>query len=267
MDRERTILLVDDEENILRSLKRVFRRDGYTILTANGGQAGLELLKEHEVGVILSDQRMPQMNGTEFLKEAKVVRPDSVRIVLSGYTDLESVTEAINQGSIYKFLTKPWEDELLRNNIKEAFEAYELKLENDSLNEQVQSAYKELEAANKKLKDAAEEKESLIEIRTSALDMTRQIFERIPVGLLFIDKDRNLVFYNQPFLDDLQTEQPGIIGMAAESVLPAVVLEHLDTLNDSRIEPVTLNDKSYQCHISRLTDASGNDGYFLVFMP
>lgn len=267
MERERTILLVDDEENILRSLKRVFRRDGYTIITANSGAEGLEQLKEHEVGVILSDQRMPHMNGTEFLKEAKVIRPDSVRIVLSGYTDLESITEAINEGSIYKFLTKPWEDELLRKNIREAFEAYELKLVNDSLNEQVQMANHELEAVNKKLKEAAEEKEKLIEIRTSALEMTRQVFERIPVGLLFLDKEQQVVFYNQPLMDALQPEQPGLIGMEASTILPASILDLINSLSDNCIESVSLNNHSYQCHISRLADASGNDGYFLVFMP
>jgi response regulator RpfG family c-di-GMP phosphodiesterase len=266
-ERQRILLLVDDEENILRSLKRVFRRDGYTILTANGGEAGLALLKEHDVGVILSDQRMPHMNGTEFLKQAKQLRPDTVRIVLSGYTDLESITEAINEGSIYKFLTKPWEDDLLRKNIKQAFEAYELKLENDSLNALLKQSNQELEEANQKLREAAEENQRLVEIRTAALNMTRQIFERIPVGLLFIDEDKNIVFYNQPLLECLQTENPGLIGLSATTVLPENLNHEIEGLRESHIEPVVLHDKSYQCHLSRLTDASGSEGYFLVFMP
>jgi response regulator RpfG family c-di-GMP phosphodiesterase len=118
-----TLLLVDDEENILSSLRRLFRKDGYRVLCATSGQEGLALLaKEPGVDVIMSDQRMPQMTGTAFLRQARLLRPDSIRIVLSGYTDLESVTEAINEGAVYKFLTKPWDDEILRLSIREALQ-------------------------------------------------------------------------------------------------------------------------------------------------
>jgi len=141
---ERTILLVDDEENILRSLERLLRRDGYRILKAAGGEAGLELLKEHTVGVIVSDQRMPGMTGVEFLSQVKELYPQTVRIVLSGYTELKSVTDAINKGAIYKFLTKPWEDDLLRHNIEEAFAHYELAHENERLAQELAQAKNEL---------------------------------------------------------------------------------------------------------------------------
>jgi len=109
---DKTILLVDDEENIISALTRLLRRDGYNILRANSGQAGLELLAQHRVGVIISDQRMPGMTGTEFLTKVREIYPDTIRIVLSGYTELNSVTDAINRGAVYKFFTKPWEDEM-----------------------------------------------------------------------------------------------------------------------------------------------------------
>jgi len=118
---ERTLLLVDDEENILSALTRLLRRDGYHILRASSGREGLELLAANAVGVIISDQRMPEMSGTEFLSKVKDMYPDTVRIVLSGYTELNSITDAINRGAIYKFLTKPWDDDLLREHIREAF--------------------------------------------------------------------------------------------------------------------------------------------------
>lgn len=127
---ERSLLLVDDEENILSALTRLLRRDGYRIFRATSGMAGLELLGQHDVGVIVSDQRMPELTGVEFLSKVKDLYPDTVRIILSGYTDLNSVTDAINQGAVYKFLTKPWDDGLLRKNIDEAFQHYELKREN-----------------------------------------------------------------------------------------------------------------------------------------
>ena len=124
--RSRTILLVDDENNIISALKRTLRRDGYSILTANSGKEGLALLTQYEVGVIVSDQRMPLMSGVEFLRKVKLLYPKSLRIVLSGYTELESVTGAINEGAICKFLTKPWDYDLLRDNIREAFLQYEM---------------------------------------------------------------------------------------------------------------------------------------------
>ncbi|HRE85749.1 MAG TPA: response regulator [Accumulibacter sp.] len=126
----RHLLLVDDEESILRSLRRMLRRDGYVIHVALGGEEGLAVLEREPVGVIVTDQRMPGMTGSQFLSKVKEKYPDTIRIVLSGYTELNSITDAINSGAIYKFLTKPWDDELLREHLADAFEHYELKNEN-----------------------------------------------------------------------------------------------------------------------------------------
>ena len=130
MKQSRTLLLVDDEANILSSLKRLLRIDGYQILTAPSAEQGLELLASHRVYVIVSDQRMPGMSGVEFLRRVKVLHPETIRLVLSGYTDLQTVTDAINEGAIYKFLTKPWDDSHLRANIQEAFRTKEMADEN-----------------------------------------------------------------------------------------------------------------------------------------
>lgn len=117
----RTLLLVDDEDYVLASLRRLFRRDGYRILTANSGQEGLDLLACNEVDVIISDNRMPTMTGIEFLRKARLVRPETIRIVLSGYTELQSIADAINECAIFKFLTKPWDDAQLRVQVSDAF--------------------------------------------------------------------------------------------------------------------------------------------------
>ncbi|UHL65390.1 EAL domain-containing protein [Paralcaligenes sp. KSB-10] len=121
---DRTLLLLDDEENILRALARLLRRDGYRILTAKTPPEAFSILATHDVQVILSDQRIPEMTGTEFFSSVKKMYPATVRLILSGYTDLKSVTEAINRGSIYKFLTKPWDEEELRSEIAHAFKGY-----------------------------------------------------------------------------------------------------------------------------------------------
>jgi len=122
---DRTLLLLDDEENVLRSLVRLFRRDGYRILAAGNVRDAFDLLATNDVQVILSDQRMSDMSGTEFLGRVKSLYPDTVRLVLSGYTDLTTVTDAINRGSIYRFLTKPWDDEELRKHIRQAFRTHD----------------------------------------------------------------------------------------------------------------------------------------------
>ncbi len=128
---ERTLLLLDDEENVLRSLVRLFRRDGYQILTANSVREAFDLLASNTVQVILSDQRMPDMSGTEFLGRVRDLYPDTVRMILSGYTDLATITDAVNQGAIYRFLTKPWNDDELREHIQAAFRAHERRAAGD----------------------------------------------------------------------------------------------------------------------------------------
>jgi diguanylate cyclase (GGDEF)-like protein/PAS domain S-box-containing protein len=139
-----TLLLVDDEKNVLNALKRTLRHDGYEILTAESGRQGLVILAMNEVSVIISDQRMPDMSGVEFLSKAKELYPDTVRIVLSGYTDLKSITDAINRGDIYRFLTKPWDDEMLRASIREAFQHYKLAIDNRRLALELREANKAL---------------------------------------------------------------------------------------------------------------------------
>ena len=122
---KRELLLVDDEENVLRALVRVLRRDGYTIHTALNAEQGFDILARNRIQVIVSDQRMPGSSGTEFLSKVKDMYPDTMRLILSGYTDLATLTNAINRGSIYKFLTKPWDDEDLREQVMEAFRSAE----------------------------------------------------------------------------------------------------------------------------------------------
>jgi diguanylate cyclase (GGDEF)-like protein/PAS domain S-box-containing protein len=116
-----TLLLVDDEQNILNALRRLFRRDGYRILTAGSGAEALELLALNPVQVIISDQRMPEMSGVELLSKVKDLYPQTVRMVLSGYSDLSAVTDAINKGAIWKYISKPWDDESLVQEVRAAF--------------------------------------------------------------------------------------------------------------------------------------------------
>ena len=123
MSHKHTLLIVDDEENILRALCRVFRRDGHRVLTATSGPEGLELLKKGPVSLIISDQRMPGMIGAEFLGQAKALSPHAIRIMLTGHSDIEAATRAINEGEIFRYLTKPWDDNQLRVTVREPSDA------------------------------------------------------------------------------------------------------------------------------------------------
>ena len=117
---EHTILLVDDEENALRALTRFLLDTDYTIITASSGAEGLALLDTHEVSVIVSDQRMPEMNGSEFLTRSRDKAPDATRILLTAYSDMNDTIDAINRGAIYKFVHKPLDDVTLKSTLHKA---------------------------------------------------------------------------------------------------------------------------------------------------
>jgi response regulator RpfG family c-di-GMP phosphodiesterase len=187
---QRTLLLVDDEEAILSSLKRLFRRDGYQIFTATSGAQGLELLARHPVGVILSDQRMPGMTGIEFMREARRLYPHTVRMTLSGYTDLQSIIEAVNEGALYKFLTKPWDDDLLRTHVAQAFEQGELAAENRRLNEA-------LRQANHRLQRMVREEGDRRLAMQNAAGAARDALDGLPFAVFGISDNGMLAYVNR----------------------------------------------------------------------
>jgi response regulator RpfG family c-di-GMP phosphodiesterase len=118
VSKKHSLLLVDDEADILFALKRVFRRDGYTILTANSATEALKLLEQHKFDVIISDQKMPGMCGIEFLRAAKVSSPDSIRIMLSTNMDEQTINDAIKECVVCQSISKPWDNDCLRELIK-----------------------------------------------------------------------------------------------------------------------------------------------------
>jgi len=192
----RRLLLVDDEVNILSALRRLLRQDRYEIVTANSGNEALEVLKSSAVDVIITDQRMPGMTGVEFLRLAKDRYPDSVRIVLSGYTELQSVTDAVNEGAVYKFLTKPWDDEQLREHVAEAFKRKEMEDENNRLQHELKLANSALAATNQELDRLLKEQEERIETDEVSLQITHEILEHLNIPLVGADDEKNIVFLN-----------------------------------------------------------------------
>jgi two-component system probable response regulator PhcQ len=129
----RTLLIVDDEALVRSALRRSLRSEGYSIFTAATAEEGLALLKEHPIGLVISDHLMPGMNGTEFLGRVRDLHPSVGRILLTGHADMEAAIKAINQGEIYRFLLKPWDDTELKITLHLAFERVELEQENRRL--------------------------------------------------------------------------------------------------------------------------------------
>lgn len=167
-----TLLCVDDEPNILSALRRLFRPCGYRVLVAEGGAQGLEILRGEPVDLVISDMRMPHMDGAQFLKVVKQEWPDVVRILLTGYADIGSTIEAINQGEIYRYITKPWTDEDMALTVRQALERKALEREkerlealaleqnealrqlNESLEAKVQERTADLQKANERVKQS-----------------------------------------------------------------------------------------------------------------
>lgn len=117
--KNKTVLFVDDEINILNTLKRLLRNEEYQLLTASSAEEGLELLESEKVDIVISDMRMPNIDGAEFLEQVKSKYPDIGRMIMSGFADLESVVKAINKGDINQFISKPWDNETLKQVVKD----------------------------------------------------------------------------------------------------------------------------------------------------
>jgi len=192
-----TVLCVDDEENILRSLTRMLRKENLQLLTASSGAEALKILEEHEVHLVISDQRMPGMNGTEFLSLAREKYPDMVRIILTGFTDVDSITESVNQGYVYKFFLKPWSDQGLKQEIMKALEDYDLKQLNQTLHEEVLQRNQELRTMNEKLEDLVRHRTKELEIQNKALEMSQAILEDLPVPIIGMSTEGTIVLINK----------------------------------------------------------------------
>lgn len=166
------ILCVDDEANILSALRRLFQQNGYQVSVAGSGAEGLQILATQKFDLVISDMRMPEMDGVRFLEQVLKHYPEAVRILLTGYSDIASTIEAVNKGQIYRYVSKPWNDQELLLTVHQALDLKalqrdklrlealtaqqneELKVLNLSLEQKVQVRTQELALANEKLKDS-----------------------------------------------------------------------------------------------------------------
>lgn len=165
-----TILFVDDEANILSSLKRLFRPQGYRIFTAESGAQGLEIMARESVDLVISDMRMPEMNGAQFLGKVREGWPDTVRILLTGYAEIGATIEAINKGQIYRYISKPWEDNDITLAVRHALQQKALEREKQRLEELTRRQ-------NEELKDLNAHLEEKVQARTEEVRQTMGFLE------------------------------------------------------------------------------------------
>src|SRR5271166_6109535 len=141
------LLVVDDEPDLVHSVQDLLRFE-YRVLGATRAMEGLEIMKREQVHVVMSDQRMPEMTGTEFLRRLRESYPDTVRLLFTAYADIKAVIDSINQGSVYRYITKPWEPQELQAVLRQAVEHYDLLAERKQLVAELKEKNRQLESAN-----------------------------------------------------------------------------------------------------------------------
>ncbi|HEX5136406.1 MAG TPA: response regulator [Planctomycetota bacterium] len=210
-ERRPTVLFVDDEPAILNSLRRVFMDEPWETLFAGGGEEGLAVVASRDVDLVLADFRMPGMDGVAFLKRVKAIRPDCLRVVLSGYADINLIVAALNEGQIYRFLSKPWNDDELRDHVRKFLDHQRLDRENRRLNS-------ELVALNLRLEQKIEVGAHAMYAKERTLEYLRAVLEALPLALVCVGGDGQILTANGEARRLLRTGREAI-----ERAIPAAV--------------------------------------------
>ena len=254
-DDAHVVLCVDDEENILRSLKRLLRREGYELLTASSGKEGLSLMMENDVHLVISDQRMPEMTGTEFLARVKEGYPDVIRICLTGYADVDSITESINKGHIYKFFFKPWNDQSLKLEIRQALDQYDLIKTNKDLHNKVVEQNEILRNMNESLELLVQKRTEELENRNQALEFSHTVLENLPISIVGVSAEGRIVLINHNSESLPFTRKPIKVGKNISDYFPNDLVAHLESSLTSMVPQAVEN-----------YELSGNQ-YAIEFIP
>lgn len=261
------ILCVDDDHNVLRSLMRLFLDDDYEILTATSGAEGLLILdRPGTVQVVISDFRMPGMNGVEFLSEVRRRWPETVRIVLSGYADAGSVVSAINEGQIYKFVAKPWNEHELQVTVANALERYELGRRNRELAEELRRKNGELTALNRDLEQRVAERMDALTAQNRRLTESLGILDNLPMAVVGIDDSGTVFHCNRMGMARFDRRNGPVIGANRRDVLTDAQNRLVErALEESRRAPdgsASVGEGSHRVVIARNPNAP--DGSILI---
>ena len=184
MRHQHTVLFVDDEVNILKALQRLLRTEDMNVLCAARAAEALDLLEKHPTQVVVTDQRMPEMSGVDFLAHVRERQPDIVRMMLTGYTEMKVAVDAINRGEIYRLITKPWNDDELRATLRQAFDHADLKAEIKRLNQVTREQNFKLQDMNRNLEGKVRDRTKQLaekhqQLRTAYVQTIRALSEAV----------------------------------------------------------------------------------------
>ena len=186
-----TVLFVDDEPNILRAIKRALFTMDITLLLADSGAKALDLMSKHDVHVVISDMKMPQMSGAELLEQVAINYPETFRVVLTGYADIESTIKAVNQGKIHRYLQKPWDNQELIAVVEEGLERVKLKAENLRLQKLTRLQNKKLRDVNASLEQVVQKRTRQIKAALNKIQKHNLAMEQVLFNVISINPDIN----------------------------------------------------------------------------
>ncbi|OGR14948.1 MAG: hypothetical protein A2097_09905 [Desulfobacula sp. GWF2_41_7] len=265
-----TVLYVDDEEPIIASVKRLFRKEKFNLMTASSGEQGLEILKNNKIHLVISDQRMPQMSGTEFLTRVKANYPDTMRILLTGYTEINSIQEAINKGNIYKFLLKPWKGEDLKAEVYKTLEAYDLIQAGDSGVLPVPCECHAPENTDKNPEQPDLMQTKGIPPQNICLELANEIFRQMPIPVVFIGTDKTILLAGKKAQQIVINNKKFVEGQSILNYFSKRNADKISALFTSG-KKITINqkinnrDSMIQCY--PLTGKFSGKGIILYFLP
>ena len=254
------ILCVDDEPNVLKSLTRLFMDEDYEIFTAASGREGLALLAEQwDIQVVISDYRMPDMNGVDFLKAVYEGWPLTIRIVLSGYADTASVVAAINEGQIYKFVGKPWKDDELKATIRKAIEYYGLERKNQELARQLQVTNTELQMHNQALEKLVVDRTAELVYENQMLQQGQKILAYLPVGVVGIDGSGFILQGNRRFAEIVGQNHASLMGQDISQVFTEEIVKFIQNITGNQGAAGNFAIQGQPCRIYGVRVSGGED--------
>lgn len=256
MNEKARILLVDDEQSVLNALQRLFRRFEYGVFFCTSGQQALELMAQSEpFNLVISDYRMPGMNGVEFLSIVRERWPDTARMVLSGFADTQAIISATNQGNIFKFIAKPWDEPFLMQSVRDALE---LNAHNLQQNQQLES----LSNALASLDDLHAQN---LSNQSQVLTIYHTLLDQMPVGLVGVDRDAEVVSINKRAQEMLGLSVAPL-GEPACKVLPGLCgdCSH-DTICSISSGSFWVNERQVQVLVKHLHEGS-LEGVMLILV-
>lgn len=240
------VLVVDDEKSIANSIKRLLYTHNLDVITASNGEEALECINANpDISVIISDQRMPKMTGSELFARVSSDYPNIRRILITGYTDLESIRAAVNTGQIFRFLLKPWDDDELISCVEDGVHAFEMITENQQLKEKLISA-------NANLEESIERKTRVLNMNILSLQRYEKIVEQLPIGIVCISHDGMVVLANLQFCKDFEFSS-AVEGRSYRRVIPEQMHHMIEHFEPGRTFEFLIKNREFRASATHLS--------------